>query len=149
MEYLIRCYQDGDSDSLIRLCQEHAAYERDHYDLANKKELIERAILGPSPSLHCWVVEVRNQVVGYMTYTFDFSTWHARKYLHMDCLYLEEPYRGYGIGQEILQRLEKVARQNDCFAIQWQTPLFNERAIKFYQRTAAIGNDKKRYVLFL
>lgn len=35
----------------------------------------------------------------------------------------------------------------NCKTIQWQTPAFNKRAMKFYERLGAYGKDKVRYFL--
>jgi hypothetical protein len=34
-----------------------------------------------------------------------------------------------------------------CNHIQWQTPDFNKRAIKFYERIGGISKSKERYFL--
>ncbi len=34
-----------------------------------------------------------------------------------------------------------------CEGIQWQTPIFNTRAMKFYERLGATANDKRRFYL--
>lgn len=147
MEYLIRDFRENDIDTLIHLCNKHAAYEGVHYNGEGKRNLLLTALLSSRPKLHCWVVEAGDDVVGYVTYTFDFSTWHAQTFLHLDCLYLEEAYRGLGIGEKIIRRLHAVAKINRCVNLQWQTPTFNERAIRFYHRMGAYSLDKKRFFL--
>jgi GNAT superfamily N-acetyltransferase len=145
MEYLIRDFQEADLDSLVSLCARHAAYEQCEYDV-NKKILLKRALLSNKPSLHCWIVTVRNEAVGYATFTFDFSTWDAGHYLHMDCLYLDENFRGFGIGEDIIRRIIAYAKKENCVSVQWQTPSFNERAIRFYSKFNGKIMDKKRFI---
>jgi hypothetical protein len=53
-------------------------------------------------------------------------------------LYLEPAFGG-GIGEIVFEKLKMIAKQNDCINIQWQTPVFNERAIKFYNRIGGRG----------
>jgi GNAT superfamily N-acetyltransferase len=149
MEYLIRDFCEDDLDALVSLCASHAAYERSSYDSNNKKIRLKQALLSPKPSLYCWIVTVNDQVVGYATYTFDFSTWDAGRFLHLDCLYLEENIRGFGVGEEILQRIIALAKEENCVAVQWQTPSFNEKAIRFYSRLNGRMTDKKRFVITL
>jgi hypothetical protein len=43
--------------------------------------------------------------------------------------------------------LRDIAREKNCVNIQWQTPVFNKRAIKFYNRIGATGKDKVRFTL--
>jgi GNAT superfamily N-acetyltransferase len=147
MEYLIREFQAGDIDVLIELCHKHATHERVQYDRHDKHRLLGMALLNPNPRLFCWVVVVKGAVVGYATYTFEFSTWHAHQFLHLDCLFIDEAYRGLGIGAEIIRRLQAVAKNNNCVNLQWQTPSFNVDAIRFYNRIGASSMDKKRFFL--
>ena len=149
MEYLIRDFQESDLKQLIELCSRHAAYEKAVYNAEGKEILLRNALLSAKPNLYCWIVMVGDEVAGYVTYTFDFSTWDAGHFLHLDCLYLEKKFRGFGIGSAIITKLKDVARKKNCINLQWQTPVFNESAIRFYVRSGGIGTDKKRFVLWL
>ncbi|HEX9151964.1 MAG TPA: GNAT family N-acetyltransferase, partial [Flavobacterium sp.] len=95
----------------------------------------------------CLVAEKNKTIVGYAAYTFDFSTWDAASFMYLDCLYLEENFRGFGIGEAILEQLKQIAADKKCINIQWHTPKFNERAIKFYNRIGGNGKDKVRFFL--
>jgi GNAT superfamily N-acetyltransferase len=147
MEYLIRDFRDTDIGPLVVLCAKHAAHEQSAYDSTDKETLLKNALLTDDPPLHCWIVVVKDELAGYATFTFDFSTWDARYYLHLDCIYLEEKFRGFGIGDEILKRLVDVARNGNCVNLQWQTPVFNARAVRFYERIGAKALDKKRFFI--
>ena len=149
MEYLIRRCQEKDLPALVELCEKHAAYEKTAYNANGKQELLANAIFGESQKLFSLVVESNNLIAGYATYTFDFSTWDAKPFLHLDCLYLEPGFRGYGIGEAIIKKLMAIATQHGCVTIQWQTPTFNKRAIKFYNRMGASGKHKVRFSLGL
>ena len=145
MEYQIRAVQAQDLTALIDLCRKHARYEQASYDPTNKEQLLGETLFAGNPKLFCWVVESDKQLVGYASYTFDYSTWDAGTFLYLDCLYLEPECRGLGIGEEIMQKLKVIAQQNNCVNIQWQTPDFNIRAIQFYQQIGGVGNNKVRF----
>ncbi|WP_276374952.1 GNAT family N-acetyltransferase [Chryseolinea sp. H1M3-3] len=147
MEYLIRNFQEGDTTSLIVLCGKHAAHEQAHYEPKGKAMKLKSVLLSSPPALHCWVVVVDGNVVGYASFTFDFSTWDAGYYLHVDCIFLDEPFRGLGIGKDLMNRLLQVAVQRGCINMQWQTPAFNNQAIQFYNRLGAQSLDKKRFFI--
>ena len=76
-----------------------------------------------------------------------FSTWDANFYIYMDCLFLTEESRGYGIGEKMMNVIKEEAEKLNCNLIQWQTPDFNTRAIKFYDRIGGISKTKERYFL--
>jgi ribosomal protein S18 acetylase RimI-like enzyme len=147
MEYIIRKCTENDLPTLVELCQKHADYEQATFDKTGKEALLKRAIFSDSQKLSCYVIEGNNKLGGYFSYTFDFSTWDANFFLYLDCLYLEPEFRGLRIGEKVFEMLKEIAKQNDCINIQWQTPVFNERAIKFYNRIGGTGKDKVRFFI--
>lgn len=149
MEYLIRPCEEKDLPRLVELCQKHAAHEQHPYDAEGKELLLSKALFSEKPSLYCLVVALGDEPQGYVSYTFDFSTWDARSFLHMDCLYLEPNIRSLGIGAIITDKLKAIARERACVNIQWQTPICNEGAIKFYYRIGATGKEKLRFFVDL
>lgn len=147
MEYnIIQCRKE-DIPAVIILCAHHADFEKAEYDKNGKKDALRKAIFGKNPVLHCWVVVVNEKVMGYVTFTFNYSTWNAGYFLYLDCLYLEPEIRSMGIGAEIIKRLKAIARKNECVNIQWQTPEFNIRAIQFYNRVGGKGKKKVRFFI--
>ncbi|KAF2515411.1 GNAT family N-acetyltransferase [Flavobacterium zhairuonense] len=149
MEYSIRNCEITDLPKLLILIQKHAAFEKAEFSPEGKEEGLKNALFGQNPKLYCLVVATEETIVGYTSYTFDFSTWNAQNFLYMDCLFLEEEVRSFGIGEILIERLKEIGKQNNCVNIQWQTPEFNERAIKFYNRIGANGKDKVRFTLTL
>jgi GNAT superfamily N-acetyltransferase len=149
MDYLISTCREEDLSAVVLLCANHAAYERAAYDPTGKEERLKQLLFGDSPRLFCIVVVSNDKIVGYATYSFDYSTWDAARFLHLDCLYLEPGYRGFNIGERIMWQLAELAEKSDCINMQWQTPDFNEGAIKFYHRIGASGKMKLRFSLEL
>lgn len=149
MKYLIRDCQTEDISTVVDLCQKLAEYERASFNSVGKEDKLQKALFGERPKLFCLVVEVNRTIVGYASYTFDFSTWDAATFMYLDCLYLEKDVRGFGIGEALIKKLKHIAKDKNCINIQWQTPEFNERAIKFYRRIGGIGKNKVRFFLDL
>lgn len=149
MEYSIRNCKLSDLPKLVVLCQKHAEFEKADYSPEGKEEKLQEALLGQKPKLFCLVVATNETIVGYVSYTFDYSTWDAATFMYMDCLFLEEDARSFGIGEALIEKLKEIATKNNCINIQWQTPQFNTRAIKFYNRIGAKGKDKVRFSLDL
>ena len=65
---------------------------------------------------------------GYLSY---YMQEHSI-FIHM--LFLDEAYRGYGIGEHILRQLEWQQRESGIESIELYVFAYNERAIKFYER---------------
>lgn len=147
MEYIIRECEENDLTELVELCGKHSDFEQSIYNSTGKEILLKNAIFSDSPKLFCSVIESNNKLQGYFSYTFDYSTWDAQTFLYLDCLYLEPAFRGLRIGEIVFDKLKEIAKQNDCINIQWQTPIFNDRAIKFYNRIGGTGKDKMRFFI--
>ena len=144
---IIRFVKNKDINQLIDLCEAHSHYEQCEYNSVNKaKRLAEDLFSNPS-KLHCLVVEKENALIGYATYMKQYSTWDAQEYVYMDCLFMNESSRGFGLGEKLVKRIQEEGKKLGCNLVQWQTPEFNTRAIKFYHRIGASSKDKKRFFL--
>ncbi len=143
----IRFVEKKDLPELVNLCKFHAIFEKADYDTGQKVEKLNKHLFSDNPSLFCLVVEKKARLIGYASYMRQFSTWDATHYLYMDCLFLTEESRGFGIGEELIHKIKAHARELACSLIQWQTPEFNKRAMKFYERIGAMGKTKVRYFL--
>ncbi len=147
MQYKIRKAFPEDISEIIKLCTEHAAYEKADYIPEGKAEKLRSIFFTEKPNAFCLMVEMGSKIIGYATYSFEFSTWDAEYYTHMDCLYLRDEYRGFGIGAALVKEIAKTAKENHCSVMQWQTPVFNARAIKFYYKMGATSREKLRLYL--
>lgn len=145
----IRPVRVTELDRLVQLCAEHARHEGFPHDAADKVAGLCTLIFSDQPKLHCLVVEVNRQLVGYASWMIQYSTWHARQYLYLDCLYFAPGYRGRGLGRELLNMVCEFAKQRGCEEVQWQTPCENQSAIGFYDAIAGTRRSNKfRYQLF-
>lgn len=147
MDYQIRKAKAEDISEIINLCAEHAEYEKIPFEKNGKAVKLAAALFAPNPPCHCLIAENETGIFGYATYTFDYSTWDADYYAHMDCLFLKPKARNYGIGEALLKTIIQEAKNRNCNIMQWHTPPFNERAIKFYHRIGATSREKTRFYL--
>jgi ribosomal protein S18 acetylase RimI-like enzyme len=147
MLYNIRLCASGDVPAVVQLCEKHAAHEQASYSSNDKVGKLTAAIFGSKPVLHCYVIESEQRIVGYFSFTFDFSTWDACRFLYLDCLYLDVEYRRLGIGREVFKILAGRGLEMQCVNIQWQTAVFNEQAIKFYSEVGGVAKEKMRFSL--
>jgi len=145
MGFIIRNCIESEIDHLIALCKERAEYEKIPYSAVGKKDRLYQALFSNHKNVYCLVVESKGIIVGYATYTFDYSTWDAGEFINLDCLYLQSDYRNLGIGQLLFNKIRDVGKSRGCVSMQWHTPDFNDGAIKFYQRNGALGRLKMRF----
>ncbi|MCU7372364.1 GNAT family N-acetyltransferase [Paucibacter sp. O1-1] len=138
----------GDAAVLAALCREHACYER----LAPCNDDGFEARLAAALAagrLQAWLAGRREEALGYASLTLDFATLSARPFAHLDCLYLRPAARGQGLGACLLHEVKQCAVALGCAELQWQTPDWNEAAVRFYLRAGATLRDKKRFAMSL
>lgn len=148
-DIIIRKAQEADMEELVRLCQLHAAYEKAEYYTDGKREALTSTFCGEDSPMQCLIAIRSGDIVGYATYGKQFSTWDVNYYIYMDCLFLKEEARGHGIGELLVEEIKKDSLLQGCDLIQWHTPTFNTRAMKFYRRIGATSKTKERFFLSL
>ena len=146
-EIKIRFAKEADIKQIIDLCEAHANYEECEYSRENKEAQLLNDIFSDTPKLFCLVVENGGHLIGYATYMKQYSTWDTSEYIYMDCLFMNVNARGFGLGEKLVRRIQVEGKKLGCKLIQWQTPDFNLRAIKFYMRIGAESKIKERFFL--
>jgi len=141
----IRFAKKEDIEQIVDLCEAHAHYEKATYSKHGKAALLLEYLFSQQEVVYCLVVEEQAHIVGYATFMKQFSTWSASHYLYLDCLFLADSTRGKGIGKQLMEKLQEIAIQKKCSSIEWQTPTFNESAIRFYDKLGAISKSKERF----
>ncbi len=147
----VRHATPADLPRVVELVAEHAAYEKSAPPLPGLAVRLEALLFGtPDPRLRCLLAETSGgEVVGYASCAPEVSTWDGREYLHMDCLYLRADARGSGLGALLMDAVAAEARELGLTEVQWQTPAWNEGAIRFYDRLGAESKEKLRFTLQL
>jgi len=102
-----------------------------------------------SARLYLFVARIAGNPIGYATMTRDVSTWGAAEYAHLDCLFVTDGQRDAGIGLLLIDAVRGHARSLGIRELQWQTPPWNEGAIRFYTRLGARQETKERFALSL
>ncbi|MFD9796205.1 GNAT family N-acetyltransferase [Streptomyces sp. NPDC059070] len=145
----VRRARPDDLPRLAELAAEHAVYEKAAPPAPDFAERLGALLFGPAaPRVRCLVAEIAGgEVVGYASCAPEFATWQAREYLHMDCLFLRDGHRGLGLGERLMAAVVAEARELGLSEVQWQTPVWNEGARRFYDRVGAAGHEKVRYSL--
>ncbi|MEU5218948.1 GNAT family N-acetyltransferase [Streptomyces sp. NPDC020807] len=145
----VRPARREDLPRIVELIAEHAEYEKSAPPPPDLATRLAALLFTPThPRLRCLVATLPDgTIAGYATCAPEVSTWDGAEYLHMDCLYLTATSRGHGLGPLLITALKAEARTLGLTEIQWQTPTWNEGAIRFYDRLGATSKEKRRYTL--
>jgi GNAT superfamily N-acetyltransferase len=138
----------ADVPQLAALCREHAHFEGAAIAQDLEPRLHEMLFSGAS-CLSAWVVPDQHggTIHGYATASCEASTWRGARFLHLDCLYLSPQCRGQGLGRRLLDAVRQHAAAQGIGWLEWQTPAWNENAIRFYQHYGASALPKLRFSL--
>lgn len=93
-----------------------------------------------------FVVAVLDEIlVGFAAFYPVFSTYAAKPGLWMDDLFVDEKFRGRGIGLRLLKCLASEASQRGCCKLEWSLQTSNLRGIAFYEREGAVVRENNRF----
>jgi GNAT superfamily N-acetyltransferase len=143
----VRTVLPNDMKALLRLIAEHCTYEGTSFVDSGQSIRLQQAFFGLVPRLFGALALINDTPVGFITFSLEYSTWDARDYMHMDCLYLEPDARGHGLGMRLIDFAKACAVEQGCDLIQWQTPADNEIGKQFYSKLGASSKAKLRYYL--
>lgn len=118
----------------------------DHHDQTqhvrtNPAELL-AAGFGDDPSFGVLLAEHDASIVGYVSYTINYSIWLGSKYMNIDDVYVDAGCRGLGIGEALMQGAREHCGRQGISRIRWEVQADNRDAIRFYERLGAKYTEK-------
>jgi GNAT superfamily N-acetyltransferase len=96
-----------------------------------------RRFLAPSDDGLLLAAWMDDEIVGFATLYWTFSSTHAAEAALMNDLFVADGHRGEGIGLALIEGSVAAARDKGMRHLEWFTALDNERAQRLYDRTAA------------
>ncbi|CAB9515902.1 Diamine acetyltransferase 2 [Seminavis robusta] len=137
----IRLSTVDDLDHIERLVQGLAEFEKEPESVHVTKEHYRRDGFGQqSPLFHCLLLEDHSSSPPYvcgMAFTYFGHSFGQGRFLYLEDLYMEEPYRGKGGGTMVMQTLQDIAQSTDCVRAVWQALDWNTPALTFYNKIGA------------
>ncbi|HCY06397.1 MAG TPA: GNAT family N-acetyltransferase [Erysipelotrichaceae bacterium] len=86
--------------------------------------------------------KVNDEVVGFVLYFYNFSTFVGRKGLYLEDFYIKKKHRKKGYGKMFFKKLLEIARDNNCGRMEWVCLNWNKTAIDFYKSLNAKPMDE-------
>ncbi len=133
MSIIIRDGSEADFPAILSLVKELAVFQNTPERVLNTVEQMKEEM----PLFRCLIAETKeHEIVGMATYFFAYYTW-VGKSLFLDDLYVQDAYRGRGIGSQLLDRIFEIARDEKCKRVRWLVSDWNKSAIEFYEKCGA------------
>jgi GNAT superfamily N-acetyltransferase len=144
MASLFKVAQPSDLETLVPLVRDYYEYDRHYFD-----ESIVRAaltwFLNDETLGRAWLIEVNGVVVGYMILTLGYSLNYLGRDTFVDELFIQESWRGRGLGRAALAFLEAWGREHGVKALHLEVEQANTTARAVYQ---ALGfEDHDQYLM--
>lgn len=133
----IRSATPRDADTILRFIRELAAYEREPDAVEASAEVIAAQLAEEAPPFECLIAELDGEPVGFALFFHTYSTWRARRGIHLEDLWVTPSARQRGVGRALLARLAAVAVERGCARLEWAVLDWNELAMSFYRGLGA------------
>lgn len=131
-----------DMPAVHALIKELAIYERAEKEFVLSLEQLTADGFGEKPIFECLVAENEDSViVGIALFYTKYSTWKGAC-IYLEDLVVQQAYRGYGLGRDLLESLMVIARDRKAGRLEWQVLDWNEPAIGFYQKLGAVLDEE-------
>ncbi len=89
-----------------------------------------------------WIIEYDSKAIGYIILTFGYSIEYKGRDAFIDEFYIEEEYRGRGIGKETMDFIVKESLELEIKALHLEVEKDNERAKNLYLKYNFTDNGR-------
>ena len=127
---------EDDIPIILDFIKQIAIYEKMLDKVTATEESLKESIFDNNRA-EALLIEFNDEVIGYIVYFFNFSTFVGREGLYLEDLYIKPEYRGNGIGKKSFEVLVNIAKENKCERLEWTCLDWNEPSIKFYKSIGA------------
>jgi diamine N-acetyltransferase len=97
-------------------------------------------MLADKDHFQCLVALDGDKIIGFATFFFAYYSWTG-KAIYLDDLYVEEPYRGSGVGSMLFEEVYSMGKAQHCKKMKWQVSKWNDKAIEFYRKRGTRIDD--------
>jgi len=133
----IRPAQPEESQLILDFIMALAIYEKCPEEAVATVQDIENTFFCENPQVFCNFIEVDEQVVGFVVWYLNYSTWTGTHGIYIEDLFVRSEFRGHGFGKALLSYLAGVCVERGYERLQWWVLNWNEPSIKFYESLGA------------
>lgn len=139
MEINIRKAEEKDIPAIHELVRELAEYEKGLHHVTTTPESYLSDFR--EKVFEAFVAERGGEILGMAVYFLAFSTWRGRM-LYLEDFVVKEAARRSGIGALLFEAFLEEAKRQKLALVKWQVLKWNDPALKFYDKYAAVMDDE-------
>ena len=144
----IATVEDSDLEDLLPLMRAYCDfYGVDQSD--SNLAAVSRSLLA-EPDCEGFQILARDEAgraLGFATVYWSWSTLSASRIAVMNDLFVHPSARGKGLAEALIVECRERARRRGATSLRWQTAKDNLRAQKVYERTGALAEEWRDYIL--
>lgn len=124
----IRRAKDSDYEELMVLYNNFVGEDRySGHDGDSFKEVLK------SPNNYIFIVEEGGKIIGFATALIRTLIRYPKPVAELDELFVVEEFRKHGIGKQLIEKIEEIAKKRNCYRIYIASANRFETAHKFYE----------------
>ena len=136
-----RCAEPGDRPAIESMIRAYYVYD-DHAIVENKIASALDAALSNNQHIRIWIIEVSGETAGYLAVAIGFTIEAGGHDGFLDELYLEEPFRGRGIGRKAVEFAISVCPSLGVRRLSLEVERHNYRAKRLYEEVGFLAHDR-------
>ena len=133
----IRAAKPEEAQIILDFIMHLAVYEKCPEEAVATLDHISNTFFGENPQVFCDFVEVDNQIVGFVAWYLNYSTWTGTHGIYVEDLFVLPEHRGNGYGKALLAYLANVCVTRGYERLQWWVLNWNQPSIEFYELLGA------------
>lgn len=137
MTPIIRPAAPDDAEGIFALIQELSVYEKIAHQVTGTAVALAEHLFGSPTHAEAIVAEHQGQLIGFALFFKTYSTFLTQPGIHLEDIYVQEPYRAQGIGTALLRSVAQLAVERNYGRLEWTVLDWNESAIAFYRKMGA------------
>ena len=110
---------------------------------------IQQNLFNHCPFAYVLLAEEDRSAIGFALYYFRYSSFAGQPNIWLDDLFINPEMRSHGAGTSLMNKLFKIAKDNNCTHMAWTADARNVRGLKFYKRLGAEIIEQKGARCFL
>ena len=131
-----RPVKESDVECIVRMVHDLAAYEQSAHECRLTVRQLSHALFSARPALFGHVAEVDGNVVGFVVWFLNFSTWTGTHGVYGEDMYVLPEYRRFGVGRALFREMAAECVRRGYGRLDFATLDWNKPTIDF---TASLG----------
>jgi len=133
---VIRPANEADIPTILKFIIELAEFEGAASEIHTTEEGL-MDVLFERHGADAIISELNGMPIGFAIWAYSFSTFTGKQTLYIDDIYVQEVYRGKGIGSKMFSYIACVASERGCARMDWYCMETNISGKEYYKKMGA------------